>query len=319
MKLGGYKTCILTFLAACVLGDCLCTYVAHRSPLAGRLYHLYQEDSDEIPIFGSSKAADGYNPEAMGLNCFNYGIRGAGYEVTDMMLQIELAKHKTSPIIIDMLPGRFKAIGDPNNYTPYLTHAEVRRLLRQSGKMRWHYYVPGLRYFGDYEWYLSQFIASRVRMGERYIRGYVFYLSQEPFDQRKFDELARLRLTNPVGYFPDEEEDHKLLAHIVEHPERLFFLVYSPGHASCFARFENANQFKVFKDKLKTYPNVVLIDAQRLPYPDDYFGDTVHLSQKGALDFSTRLGVEIREALRTHNGTRAVPSPEFSAGAVPTR
>src|SRR5579863_9311428 len=63
---------------------------------AGRLYHLFKENGDEIPIFGASKVYYDYIPAEMGINAFNYGLDGTSYEVTDALLQIELAKPKSS-------------------------------------------------------------------------------------------------------------------------------------------------------------------------------------------------------------------------------
>src|SRR6266478_585039 len=103
-----WKTWIMAFAAfvcVCILGDVVFTHcIVFGTPLSGgaRIRHLYLDNSDAIPIFGTSKAHGHYSPADMGLNAFNYGMDAASFEVTDVFLQIELAKPRTTPVIIEL-------------------------------------------------------------------------------------------------------------------------------------------------------------------------------------------------------------------------
>ena len=269
----------------------------NSSSNAGRIYHLMQESGDEIPIFGSSKVYYDYIPAQMGINAYNYGLDGTSYEVTDAFLEIELAKHKTSPIIIDLKPQAEHGIGDPNAYVPFAFDSRIRQLLETSDSMVWRYYIPGIRYFGYYDYYLKELINNRAQLMRKVERGFS-YEKFWTFDRARLDDAIRLRMQGPNGYFPDTAQESRLLDRIKQHPERLFFLVYSPVHSSCFTNFQNLEQFNAYKERLGSLQNAVVIDLERTNYPDQWFKDTNHLLYEGAVDFSRDLGVRIREVMR---------------------
>ena len=149
---------LVIFVGACILADLTVTY-GLRTPLSDidRINHLYHENGDEIPIFGASKAHGHYNPRLMGLNAFNYGIDGASYEVTDVFLQIELAKPKTSPVIIELQHRDTGQLSDPAKFIPFVRDPRIRQLLDRFHAMDWKYYIPGLRYFGHYDYLFKDF------------------------------------------------------------------------------------------------------------------------------------------------------------------
>jgi hypothetical protein len=267
---------------------------------AGRIYHLIHENGDEIPVFGSSKVYYDYIPAEMGVNAFNYGLDGSSYEVTDAFLQIELAKRKTTPIIIDLKPQGESGIGDPSAFIPFAFDPPIRRLLETSRSMIWRYYVPGIRYFGYYDYYLKEFVNHRAHLMRKVERGFS-YEKYWTFDRERLDDAIRQRMRGVNGYFPDPGQDGRLLDRIKQHPERLFFLVYSPVHSSCLTNFKNLDQFNAFKAMLASLPNAVVIDFEQTNYPDQWFKDTNHLLYDGAVDFSRRLGARINDALRARS------------------
>jgi len=263
---------------------------------AGRVYHLLREAGDEIPIFGSSRVYHDYVPAQMGVNAYNYGLDGASYEVTDALLQIELAKPKTTPIVIDLKPEADHDIGDPATYIPFVFDSRIRGMLVRNDAIVWRFFVPGLRYFGYYDYYLKELVNDRAQVMRRVERGFT-YERYWTFDRARLDDAVTKRLRSTNGFFPDEGQDQRLIAQIRAHTERLFFLVYSPVHASCFTSFQNAAEFAAFKQSLAALPNVVVLDFSRTDYPDQWFMDTNHLLYDGAVDFSRRLGERIKAVL----------------------
>src|SRR5579863_6817697 len=86
---------------------------------------------EEIPIFGSSRAEQGYLPDILGTKYFNYGLNGAGPSVMLFFLKEECKKKKNSPLIIlnfDM-SGFIRPIGDISNYIYNADYLPVRKLL----------------------------------------------------------------------------------------------------------------------------------------------------------------------------------------------
>ena len=60
------------------------------------------KDTNEICIFGSSKAKKNYSIKELGENYYNYGMKSANFDVVNLLLSIELEKNKNTPIIIDV-------------------------------------------------------------------------------------------------------------------------------------------------------------------------------------------------------------------------
>lgn len=306
-----WKTWIMAFVAfagLCVLADLAFTHaVVFRTPLSDctRIQHLYLDNSDDIPIFGTSKAHGNYCPADMGINAFNYGMDAASYEVTDVLLQIELAKPRTTPIIIELQHSDTGMLGYQGKYIPFVSDPRFRQLLAHFHAMEWRYYIPGIRYFGHYEYFMQQYLNERMHV-QKVSRGFSELVHTPPFEQAKLDEFVRGRLEARTGYFQDEDQNRRLIARISEHPQRLFFLVFSPYHPSYFTHFQNADKLAAFEDKLAALPNVVLLDWSRLDYPDDYFLDTLHLRRDAASKFSRKLGDKIHQTLRERSEKTSV-------------
>jgi hypothetical protein len=297
----------LTFAIVCLFADWSFTrWIIVRSPFsdAGRIQHLYAENDGEIPIFGTSKAHGHYDPAAMGLNAFNYGLDQASFEITEMLLQIELAKPKTTPVIIELQYNDTASLGDRSTLLPFVSDPRFRRLLERFHEMEWRYYLPAFRYFGYYDIYFKDLVNEHLHV-KKVNRGFSELVHPPPFDRAKLDAYIRERLNNPTVYSPNEDWNRRFIALINAHPQRLFFLVISPYHPSYFAHFQNADKFNTFEEKLAAMPNVVVIDRGRESYPDEEFLDTLHLRREGATEFSRRMGDTIRQILRDRNGTEA--------------
>lgn len=315
MRAGLWTALLLAFVGIAVVGDYFLTHWAiyeNPSGNAGRLHHLITESGDEIPIFGSSKVYYDYVPSELGLNTFNYGLDGASFEVTDTLLEIELSKHKSTPIIIDLKPDAEHDIGDPSSYVPLAFDKRIRGLLERSGAMVWRFLVPGIRYFGYYDYYLKEWVDARAHVMRVVERGFS-HEKYWSFDRARLEAAVARRIKGPNGYFPDESQNRRLIEHIRQHPERTFFLVYSPVHPSCLVGFRNAGEFDAFKAQLSALPNAVVLDYLGASYPDQWFKDTNHLLYDGAVAFSRTLGLRIGQELRDR--TALLPAPAAAIAA----
>ncbi len=298
----------MAFAGLCILADRIFTSrIVFGTELSdgARIQHLYLDNSDDIPIFGTSKAHGNYSPADLGLHAYNYGLNGASYEVTDVLLQIELAKPRTTPVILELQYVDTGSLGYQGKFIPFVYDSRFRQLLGRFHATSWRYYIPGIRYFGFYDSLLQDYLNERMHV-QKVSHGFSELVHLPPFDQARIDTLARDRLKMKSGYFPDEDQHRRLIAHITEHPQRLFFLVISPYHSSYFAHFENEDKLTEFKDKLAALPNVVLFDWGRLYSSDKYFLDTQHLRREAAADFSRQLGDKIRQKLRERNEPASV-------------
>jgi hypothetical protein len=297
------KECKSWFIAAIVFAiwaysiDFLWTRVVINGSVtseAARINHLIRERGSEIPIFGPSKARADYVSEVLGPDVFNYGMDGTSFDVIECLVQIESHKNKRTPIILDMPHAAFHAVGDPSKLTPFASNPEIRSMLDRLGLMRWRYRVPGLRYFGYYDWFLKDYLAEHVAVTKKTVRGYTTEFNAIPFDRQKFDGLIAKRLEAGYGFSNDPDQDRRLFDIIRMTPQRTFIVVFSPVHPSCFSNFKDPEGFAQYLEKLRSFPNVVVLDYGRMECPDDCFRDTVHLNHKGALMFSQRLAGQLQ-------------------------
>jgi hypothetical protein len=294
---------LLVFVGSCLLADWAFTrgIILRPSSDSGRIQHLFLENSNEMPVFGSSKVL-GLD---LGLNAYNYGMEAASFEVTEVFLQIELAKPKTTPLIVELQFQDTGILGNEGRFIPFASETRFRQLLRRFHSLEWRYFVPGIRYFGYYDWYVKDYLNERTHVTQ-VTRGFVELLHPRPYDRTEFGEIVRARLQMTNGYFPDEDQNRRLIALITEHPQRLFFLIVSPYHSSYYVHFQNEEKLKAVEAKLAAFPNVVVIDWGRMHYPDQSFFDTQHLRREAAADFSQKLRDKINQVLRERNESAAL-------------
>lgn len=301
---------LLIFIAGCLLADRTFTRdIILRSAASdsGRIQHLFLPNSNEIPVFGTSRV----HGLDLGTNAFNYAMDGTSFAATDVLMQIELAKPKTTPLIVELQFQDSGSLGDQGKFIPFATDPRFRQLLLRFHAWEWRYLVPGIRYFGYYDWFLKDYLNEHAHV-TKVTRGFVEFLHAAPFDQTKFDEFVHARLQMTNGFIPDEELNRRLVAQIKAHPQRLFFLVATPMHSSCYAHFLNNDKLEEFKAMLAAFPNVVVIDWSRMPYPDEAFVDTLHMRRVETAELSRKLRDKISQILNERNPPSGEPQNSSS-------
>lgn len=287
----------LLFAGGALFADAALTRLLLRSESAeaGRIGRLIEgADNQEIPIFGASKAMADYIPSVLGERFYNYGFYSASPDVTSYLVGFEVRKRSDSPIIVDLHQGAFSDIGDVRNYLPFARLHETKELLERANKWRWYYKVPGLRYFGSYDWYVRGVALNHSEATKVFDRGYARELNAVPWDRATFDGNVRQRLAEPFSFGIDPRQEQVFLRSIRQAPQRTFVIVLSPLHESFLAHATGEEAFRYKLQEMAQEPNVRILDFTRTAYPDRYFRDTGHLNYTGALAFSG----ELREQLK---------------------
>jgi hypothetical protein len=300
MKWKSWILAVAVFVGICCLMDAVFTHtIVLRDPMSDseRIAHLFDDNSDTIPIFGSSKAHGHYIPAEMGLSAYNYGMDAGSFEVTDTFLQIELAKNRTTPVIMELEYWDTEVIGDEGKFIPFVSDPRIHQLLEHYHAMKWRYYLPAIRYFGYYDEFLRNYFTEHMHQLKA-ADGFREDVPLPPFDPVKLGEFVReRRAAAKTGYYPNAENNRRLLAEITAHPQRLFFLIVSPYHPVFYEHFQNADELAAWEKQLAALPNVVVFDCGRSDYPDELFLDTLHLRRAGSAEFSRKIGNKIRQAL----------------------
>jgi hypothetical protein len=299
----------LIFCTVCVAADFAFTnIIVLGSPVSdsARIQNLLTNESGEIPIFGSSKAHGHYIPADMGIKAFNYGMDSASFEVTYALLQIELAKSRTTPLIVELELWDTGTLGEKGRFIPFVRLLAIHHLLEYYHGTDWRYYLPGLRYYGYYDVFLHKYLSLKSNI-VKINQGFSEDVPLPPYDPAKMEQYIQQRLKTTTGYYENQEHNDRLTQEITSHPQRLFLLIASPYHPACFTHFQNEDQFQIWESRLAGLSNVVVLDFSHHPYPAEDWLDTIHLRRVGASDFSKEVGVKIRDILRERNGQPVAP------------
>lgn len=262
----------------------------------GKIYRFANEEhDDEIPLLGSSTVVRGLLPEELGPQFFNYGITATNFQKMEPLLRMELAKDKSTPIIIEMPPPFFQEHPRPKirmeDYLPFLHQDTFGQFMKNYDFYKpWHA-VPGMRFYGYYTRYLSAAANQQLPPDMFYTRG-AKYIKKKTGMKKKAD-FIEFRRKNPVIYVcsPKLLERFKQL---LAQTNRPIVMVVSPFHPVTYeVGFDLENYVRLFEQLESEFPHVKGFIADGRNYDDELFLDTSHLNYWGALKFTE----ELRSAL----------------------
>lgn len=266
-----------------------------ESLAAGRLARLDDpRRSGEIPVFGASRAEANYVPSVLGPRFYNYGLASASPDVTNMLLAAELRRKSHQPVVIDLGQWAFRDVGDPRNYLLLADRPETRTMMRRGDIWQWYYAVPGLRYFGSWDWFVKGLLTDRIALTKRMDRGFVVHLDEAPWSAELFAKDVAKRRATAVRWGFDPRQQRRLMELVASAPQRRFVIVLSPLHSSGLVRASGQAEFRdLLGEMAEAAPNLTIIDMISMDYPDQYFLNTTHLNQRGARAFSADLRAEL--------------------------
>lgn len=249
---------------------------------------------NEIPILGSSRVEGGIIPDSLGPNFYNYGLSGIQENVLFTLLQAECGQRKNTPwLLINYdIDGFNYALGDPANYLTESDRPQIEKLMGEKYKN--YFKIPFIKYYGYYEQYYRDYTDIFISGEEVHNRG--FHLERHNPTEGRFDSVVAVRRKTPVPYMHYPELVAQTEALIAAHPERKFVYFIMPYHPEYLKVVtDTAASMAFIRAFAGRHPNVILLDFSRLPFPDDYFMDTSHLSLKGAQVFSKLLQEKLKE------------------------
>lgn len=252
--------------------------------------------SEEIPIFGSSRASGSYVSELIDPRCFNYGIEKTQYELTSIFLAQELGKDKTAPIIINWDYEFFRDYkGNIAHFIPSVDQAPIARYVGEE--MRWFYHVPALRFFNVYDDYVKSYIGERS--GSSRISNGGFFVTFTP-TEAQFQRLIDVR-RKTVFVWDDPAEKEEAWEKLLTRTQRPIILVIAPYHSCYFEHFGNMEGAQAYLHKLDGLPNVTVLDFGQMEFPNTSYQNTSHLNYTGAVEFSKELGRKLKEVVPAGN------------------
>jgi hypothetical protein len=248
---------------------------------------LHGDDENEIPIFGASTAQGGFIPGILGPAYFNYGIDGIKEDVILFFLEQECKKVKKNPniIVVLSLEGFTHGLGELNSYIPNSNNPGVRKLLGDNYKF--YYKIPFIRYYGQYEWYVKDYLNERMMLTKYKDHG--ASIEKDILTKEKFQSLVEERSRWVDGFRHDSSLEKEFSDLITKNPGRHFIVVIPPAHPSYFYRYSNYDEALRYLSGLSRIPNLSVLNYSHHFYPDDCYLNTSHLNYKGAVLFNDML------------------------------
>jgi hypothetical protein len=259
-------------------------YRSHTSG-ASKIHRLIkQQHAREIPIFGSSRAERHYVPSMLSSECYNYGIAATQANIWLYMLEQELKKAKTTPVIINFdLNGLIYSNGDIANYLPNLS--ETKHLLKNR-ELKLQHFIPFIKYYGQYEKYIRYYFNEKMSLTKEIDNGGSF--EKNKITQSKFEQLIAKRKNTETEFVLDAMLAEKFIS-LLEKTDRKKVIVISPYHPSYFEELKNTDDIKAYFNRLAKMDNVCFINLSKMLDEDRWFFNTTHLNYEGARKFTETL------------------------------
>ena len=248
---------------------------------------LYENDVNEIPIYGSSRANGSYIPSLIDSNCFNYGLEKTEIDYLLICLETELTKDRSTPIIINFDYGLFaRKIGDIAHFVPSVGHPAIQEYLDSLYSFRMQ--VPLMKYFGHLETY-SKTVKAEQEAFHCLDRG--CFILKDPTTE-VFKESLKLRRESKSHFIVDTVKKQKLI-NLFKESSRQIYLVVAPYHRVFFESYVNMPDARKFLDSADALKSVKLIDLGEMELEDDEYLNTGHVNYWGAKKFSEKLSLLI--------------------------
>lgn len=286
---------------------------------------IAETDSEEIPVFGSSKGRSSFIPDSLGENVFNYSMEKANFDVIFFLLETELAKDKDTPIIIEFNTRSFVHRPDHtidlSTFMPIQDNQKVIDYLSENDRLDNFQLLPGVRYYGSYIRYLrsltrkvtsnkitnrggifidyypgdellKRFTDSRYKMIEKRIELEDKQASGIPLTYMEVQVLDQLQISSDFAENKDRIAKFEKMAE--DHPNRDFIMVFTPHHPSELAGVRNLDKVdSLFNYWNTNISNIHAFDYSTFELPDSCFKNSSHINLEGARRFCDVLNDDI--------------------------
>ena len=243
-------------------------------------------DTNEIAIFGSSRAEASFIPEILGNAYFNYGLEGTQENVMLFFIREECKKKKHTPVIANIdLDGINTKLGDISNYLYNSDDEGIKQLL--GDKYEPYFSIPFIKYLGQFENYLRYYLNNRIQLTKYANKG--AFIDKIVLPQKVMNELIAYRKKNQDVFLHEPDLKSNFFETVISNSDRKFIFVIPPYHSCFFSNYKNPEEAQTFINELRSLHNVRVFDFSNVIYPDSLFINTTHLNYNGAVRFSKEL------------------------------
>ena len=243
-------------------------------------------DQNETPILGSSRAEGSFIPDSLGRNYFNYGMAGVQDDVWLYFLKIELAKKRKTPIIINIDIDGLQSL--PSGLIYWLNNVNdpvIRGFI--GDKWKPIHYIPFIRNFGQFEIHLANYLKERFEVTGATNKGAI--LEMKSLSKKEFEAAIEKRNAEKIIVTDNPSIKNELMKVLADTKGRKIIFILPPYHQSYLNAIQNMGQVNKLHSQIAAFPNVYLLNYSSLPYPNSYFYNTSPLNTEGAIYFNRLL------------------------------
>lgn len=264
----------------------------------GRDNHITNIGTEDILIFGSSRAVHHYNSkmlkDSLGMDCYNCGEDGQGIILNYGRLLMEMERHKPKMVIYDLQPDYDIEENDNSRYLKWLKPHYDRKGIsdlvksideKESWKLQSHLY----RYNSEYILLLIALAHSNEEASEKGFCPLNGNIGPTKIDAGKIGGDSKIKI--------DSLKIHYLHQFIKKMNEGELVFVISPTWYGKSA-ISNTELIEMIS---KEY-SITFIDFSNNPkyvHNDELFKDGMHLNSKGADEFTKDLIELLKKAGHT--------------------
>lgn len=279
---------VFVFTLDLIIGNTLRHYYFKQK--VGRLYratYAIDKTTDQVLIFGSSRAYHHYNPEViqeeLNLTCYNVGSPGQFIIYNYTILKAILERHKPEIIILDITPGEFE--NEPDRYRRlsfllpyYKDHPEIRSMINRRSPFEKYKLCSAIYPFNS-----SLLMIAGGNMD---------YFKKKKDDFNGFSPL-RNTLSSPIRI--ERSSDYELdivktdmlqsFVSLCKESNVKLILACSPS----FVIFENSESTIQAVKTISEFNDIILLDYSNdslFINDNTLFDDHTHLNESGANLFS---------------------------------
>lgn len=265
--------------AALLAFDAICVALVKQSQgtTMYKMYRLFVDHpSDEIPIFGSSRAASNYVPSMISAKAFCYGIDGSGMNETLFLVENYLRENpEGGPIIINLDPWGFPKSHEGGFVSDYT-------LSPVSPKPQSNIY--GVRMIGKLREIVASWLNQRMATTKRIDNGAILQLTT-----RTEAEWDFINSTIKDWGFNIDDEWRERVVNLSKLSDRTIVWVVGPCIQSWREKFSGRERLLRWLNELCDMHNTEVFDLYDLWCPISISFDDKHLTFEGASFFSEKL------------------------------
>jgi len=244
------------------------------------------DDPNETPILGSSRAEGSFIPDSLGKNYFNYGMAGVQDDVWLYFLKIELAKKRKTPVIINIDIDGLQSL--PSGLIYWLNNANDPVIKGFIGdKWKPIHNIPFIRNFGQFEIHLANYLKEKFEVTGSTNKGAI--LEMKSLSKKEFEAAIEKRNAEKIIVTDNPSIKNELMKVLADTKGRKIIFILPPYHQSYLNAIQNLDQVNKLHSQIAAFPNVYLLNYSSLPYPNNYFYNTSHLNKEGAIYFNSIL------------------------------